>query len=59
MKNLLAWFKDEEGQGMVEYGLLIALIAIVVIVALLILGPRIAQLFEDVADELPETVVAT
>ena len=31
---LRRWFKDEEGQGMVEYGLIIALIAIVVIAAL-------------------------
>ena len=33
---LRKWFKDEEGQGMVEYGLIIGLIAIVVIVALVV-----------------------
>ncbi|MBQ9820448.1 MAG: Flp family type IVb pilin, partial [Bacteroidales bacterium] len=38
---LRKWFNDEEGQGMVEYGLIIALIAIVVIVALVLLGPKI------------------
>ena len=38
---LRKWFKDEEGQGMVEYGLIIALIAIVVIAALVLLGPKI------------------
>ncbi len=48
-KNLL---KDEEGQGMVEYGLLIGLIAIVVVVALVILGPKIAGLFNKVSDQL-------
>ena len=42
---LLNWFKDEEGQGMVEYGLIIALIAIVVIVALAALGPKIRDIF--------------
>lgn len=52
MKNLIAWFKDEEGQGMVEYGLLVALIALVVVAALLILGPRIANLFNDAGDQL-------
>ena len=52
MKNLIAWFKDEEGQGMVEYGLLVALIALVVVAALLILGPRIANMFNDAGDQL-------
>lgn len=55
MKNLIAWFKDEEGQGMVEYGLLIGLIAVVVIVALLVLGPRIRNMFSDVSNELDIT----
>ena len=58
MKNLIAWFKDEEGQGMVEYGLLVALIALVVVAALLILGPRIANMFEDAGDKLTTTAVA-
>ena len=52
---LMNWLRDEEGQAMVEYGLIIALIAIVVIAALLILGPRVAQLFNDAADSLPPT----
>lgn len=49
---LLRWFKDEEGQGMVEYGLIIALIAIVVIVALAALGPKVRDIFNKVNDEL-------
>lgn len=51
---LMNWLRDEEGQAMVEYGLIIALIAIVVIAALLILGPRVARLFNDVATTLPD-----
>jgi len=43
----------EEGQAMVEYGLIIALIAIAVIAALLTLGPKIAGLFNQVSDQLP------
>ncbi len=43
---------DYEGQGMVEYGLILALVSIVAIAALLILGPNIADIFSDVADEL-------
>lgn len=53
---LMNWLRDEEGQAMVEYGLIIALIAIVVIAALLILGPRVAQLFNDAAESLPTAV---
>lgn len=52
---LMNWLRDEEGQAMVEYGLIIALIAIVVIAALLILGPRIANLFNEAATELNVT----
>jgi len=52
------WLKDENGQGMVEYGLIIGLIAIVVIVALLALGPKIRNLFQDTADSMP-TVPST
>ena len=39
---------SESGQTLVEYGLLLALIAVVVIAALLFLGPVIADLFTDV-----------
>ncbi len=48
---LRKWFKDEEGQGMVEYGLIIGLIAVVVIVALVALGPKIRDMFNDVNEE--------
>ncbi len=49
---LRKWFKDEEGQGMVEYGLIVGLIAVVVIVALVALGPRIRDMFQQVNDEI-------
>ena len=35
----------EEGQGMVEYGLIIALVAVVAIAGLIILGPKISGMF--------------
>ena len=44
--------RDEEGQGMVEYGLIIALVAIVVIAALVILGPSIANIFNTASNSL-------
>ena len=51
---LRKWFKDEEGQGMVEYGLIIGLIAVVFIVALVALGPKIRDMFQDVNDTIDE-----
>ena len=54
ISNLLARFlsEDEEGQTLVEYGLLLALIAIIVIVALIFLGPIVSQLFQNVGTSL-------
>ena len=52
MKELMKFFKDEDGQGMVEYGLIIGLIAIVVIVALSILGPKVADMFNTATNSL-------
>ena len=40
--------RSERGQTLVEYGLLLALIAVIVIAALLFLGPIIADLFSNV-----------
>jgi pilus assembly protein Flp/PilA len=43
---------DERGATMIEYGLMVALIAMIVVPALLILGPAIVGLFTDVAGNL-------
>lgn len=43
---------EEQGQGMAEYGLILALIAIVVIGALSLLGEGISDKIEAVKDEL-------
>jgi pilus assembly protein Flp/PilA len=44
--------RREEGQTMTEYGILLALIAVVVIAALLLLGPKIRDVFQSVTDSL-------
>jgi len=49
VKGLLA---DESGQGMVEYGLILALVAVVVIVALTALGDQVSEVFGDVVEDL-------
>lgn len=40
--------KDEEGQGMAEYGLLLAGIAVVVMAAVWLLGEEIDSVFDDI-----------
>mgnify|MGYP005843993243 FL=1 len=46
---------EEEGQGLVEYALIIGLIAVVVIVALTATGTNIQALFQNIADKLAGT----
>jgi pilus assembly protein Flp/PilA len=48
----LGGLRREEGQTMTEYGVLLALIAVVVIAALLVLGPKIATTFQKVSNNL-------
>jgi pilus assembly protein Flp/PilA len=54
ISTLLARFQrdDEEGPTLVEYGLLLALIAIIVIVALIFLGPIVSRIFQNVGTSL-------
>ena len=49
------FIRDEEGASMVEYALLVALIAVVVIAGLLILGPAIAEKFTSVGNTVSST----
>jgi pilus assembly protein Flp/PilA len=45
----------EEGQGLVEYALILVLVAIVVIAILTLLGPQIANIFSRVTSGLTGT----
>jgi pilus assembly protein Flp/PilA len=42
----------EKGQGLVEYALILVLVAIVVIAILLILGPAIGNIFSNIVNAL-------
>ncbi|RRC92067.1 Flp family type IVb pilin [Erysipelotrichaceae bacterium OH741_COT-311] len=54
MTKLLNWFTQEEsGQGLVEYGLILALIAIVVIAAMSAVGGKLQGLFNKIENTLP------
>jgi pilus assembly protein Flp/PilA len=44
--------QDEDGQGLAEYALILALIAIVAIVALLFLGGQISDKLSVIGDNL-------
>lgn len=44
--------QEEQGQSMVEYGLIIALIAVAVIAAIMLLGGTISNLFTNVVGNL-------
>ena len=46
------FLRNEEGQGMVEYGLILALVAVVVIAALTLLGDGINGIFGKVTAKL-------
>lgn len=53
MLNLLRrLWKEEEGQGMVEYGLIIALVSIAVIVVLGLLGTNLNTIFTNIKNAL-------
>ena len=44
--------RDDEGQTMAEYGLLLAGIAIVAMVGVLLIGPALSNMFTGIANEL-------
>ena len=43
---------SQSGQGLVEYALIIALVAVVVIATLILLGPQIASIFQNISNNL-------
>jgi pilus assembly protein Flp/PilA len=49
MKKLLSFFRDEAGASAVEYGLLVALIAAVIVGAVTLLGGNLKATFEYIA----------
>jgi pilus assembly protein Flp/PilA len=47
-RRLNGFFKDEEGASSVEYGLLVALIALAILLTVQVLGAEINQLLNEV-----------
>jgi len=52
MEKLINFFKEEEGATAVEYGLMVALIAVVIITAVSLLGTTLENIFTDVATNI-------
>ena len=50
--KLTAWAKEDKGASMVEYALLVVLIAIIAIVAVSIAGKNVSNAFSTVAGSL-------
>ena len=53
---MIAFFRDEEGQGLVEYALIIAVIAIAVIVAMIFLRGQLQNIFSNIGNNLTYSV---
>ena len=55
---MLEWWReqlaqvDEDGQGLAEYALILALIAIVAIIALIFLGTQISGIISEVGNSM-------
>lgn len=48
----MIYMPREEGQGLVEYALILVLVAVVVIIILSILGPAIGNIFSNIINAL-------
>ena len=50
--DLQKFVRDEDGQGLVEYALIIAVIAIAVILAMVFLRDQISNIFSNIGNNL-------
>lgn len=54
MKQLFSQFvSDEQGQDLIEYGLLIGIITVACIASISLIGPKVAKYFSDLNAKLP------
>ncbi len=52
LTTLTSMLRDDEGATMVEYGLMVALVALVALTAVKLLGTNLSALFNSVATSL-------
>jgi pilus assembly protein Flp/PilA len=53
LKNAMKLFRDEEGATAVEYGLIVAAIAGLIIAVVLVLGNKVKNAFNNVQSQMP------
>ena len=51
--TIMLFAPKEKGQGLVEYAIILALVAIVVIAVMRLLGPKIGNTFSTISSSLP------
>lgn len=49
----MLFHREEHGQGMVEYALLIALLAIVVVIMIVVMGTAVSKMYSDIVVAFP------
>jgi len=49
----MLFLPHEEGQGLLEYGLVLVLVAVIIAAVLLLLGPIIGNMFSTVVEAFP------
>ena len=55
MKNMMKWFMaEEDGQGMVEYALILALIALACVVITGAIGGKLKEFYEFLNEKFPD-----
>lgn len=50
--RLICWSRDEKGQDLAEYALLLAFIAIVVVAAATLLGTNLSTYFQNIGNQI-------
>lgn len=55
MKKLLQKMRSQRGATMIEYALIVTLIAIAAITAVSLVGDRVTNAFNTIANQLPTT----
>ena len=49
----MLYLPNEKGQGLVEYAIILALVAIVVIAVMRLLGPKLGNTYSSISNSLP------
>lgn len=53
IKKIQNFLRDDEGASAVEYGLIVGLIAVAIVATLLLIGPKLNGLFQQVEVAIP------